>query len=91
MKPSVSVNHYLRQALRSSRPQRVREPLPLSGENVSSMIVMTRPSPVATTAEPPLTEAVAAEEQDPPAPVRPPRPQPKAQDGAQAEACTRGA
>jgi uncharacterized protein (DUF2147 family) len=57
-----------------------REPLPLSGENVSSMIVMTRPSPVATIAEPPLTEAVAAEEQDPPGPVRPPRPQPKAQE-----------
>jgi hypothetical protein len=57
-----------------------REPLPLSGENISSMIVMTRPSPVATTAEPPLTEAVAAEEQDPPGPVRPPRPQPKAQE-----------
>jgi len=63
-----------------------RQPLPLSGENVSSMIVMTRPSSVATTAEPPLTEGVAAEEQDPPAPVRPPRPQPKAQEAAQAEA-----
>jgi len=63
-----------------------RQPLPLSGENVSSMIVMTRPSSVATTAEPPLTEGVAAEEQDPPAPVRPPRPQPKAQEATQAEA-----
>ena len=62
------------------------QPLPLSGENVSSMIVMTKPSPVAFTAELPLTEVVAAEEQDPPAPVRPPRPQPKAQAAAQAEA-----
>ena len=41
------------------------EPLPLSGGNVSSMIVMTRPSPVATTAEPPLIEAATAEEQWP--------------------------
>jgi uncharacterized protein (DUF2147 family) len=63
-----------------------REPLPLSGENVSSMIAMTRPSPVATTAEPTLTNVVAAEEQDPPAPVRLPGPQPKAQAAAQAEA-----
>jgi uncharacterized protein (DUF2147 family) len=62
------------------------EPLPLSGGNVSSMIVMTRPSPVATTAEPPLTEDATAEEQDPPAPVRFPGPQPKAQGAAQAEA-----
>ena len=62
------------------------EPLPLSGGNVSSMIVMTRPSPVATTAEPPLTEAATAEEQDPPAPVRFPGPQPKAQGAAEAEA-----
>ena len=61
------------------------EPLPLSGGNVSSMIVMTRPSPVATTAEPPLTEA-ATEEQDQPAPVRFPGPHPKAQGAAQAEA-----
>ena len=37
------------------------EPLPLSGGNVSSMIVMTRPSPVATTAERPLIEAATAE------------------------------
>jgi len=62
------------------------EPLPLSGGNVSSMILMTRPSPVATTAEPPLTEAATAEEQDPPAPVRFPGPQPKAQGAAEAEA-----
>ena len=41
------------------------EPLPLSGGNVSSLIVMARSSPVATTAEPPLTEAATAEEQDP--------------------------
>ena len=37
------------------------EPLPLSGGNVSSMIAMTRPSPVATTAERPLIEAATAE------------------------------
>jgi hypothetical protein len=47
---------------------------------------MTRPSPVATTAETPLTEAVNAEEQDPPAPVRSPGPQRKAQAAAEAEA-----
>ena len=61
------------------------EPLPLSGGNVSSMIVMTSPSLVATTAEPPLTEA-ATEEQDQPAPVRFPGAHPKAQGAAQAEA-----
>ena len=33
------------------------EPLPPSGGNLSSMIMMTRPSPAATTAEPPLIEA----------------------------------
>ncbi len=58
------------------------ELLPLSDENVSSMIVMTGPSPAKT----PLTGAVAAEEQDPPTPVRPPRPQPMAQKVAQTEA-----
>jgi hypothetical protein len=41
---------------------------------------------VATTAETPLTEAVNAEEQDPPAPVRSPGPQRKAQAAAEAEA-----
>jgi uncharacterized protein (DUF2147 family) len=41
------------------------EPLPLSGGNVSSMIMMTRPSPAATTAEPPLIEAASAEGQWP--------------------------
>jgi uncharacterized protein (DUF2147 family) len=62
------------------------ESLPLSGENVSSMIVMTGPSPGATPAETPLTGAAAAEEQDPPTPVRPLRPQPRAQKVAQSEA-----
>jgi uncharacterized protein (DUF2147 family) len=61
------------------------EPLPLSGGNVSSMIVMTRPSPVATTAKTPLTEAVTAEEQDPPVPVRLPGPQRKVQAAVQAK------
>ena len=61
------------------------ESLPLSGENVSSMIVMTRPSPVPTSAETPLNSAAATEEQIPPAAVRPPRPQPRAQATAQAE------
>jgi uncharacterized protein (DUF2147 family) len=45
------------------------EALPLSGENVSSMMVMTRPAPVAPAKEPLLTEAAAdsaALEQDPP-------------------------
>ena len=41
------------------------EPLPLSGGNVSSMIAMTRPSVVATTATPSLTETTTAEEQWP--------------------------
>ncbi len=41
------------------------EPLPLSGGNVSSMIAMTRPSPVTATAAPSLTETTTAEEQSP--------------------------
>jgi uncharacterized protein (DUF2147 family) len=41
------------------------EPLPLSGGNVSSMIAMTRPSVVATTAAPSLTETTTAGEQRP--------------------------
>jgi len=58
------------------------EPLPLSGGNVSSMILMTRPLPVATTTEPPLTGAAIAES----APIRFPGPQPKAQGATVAEA-----
>jgi uncharacterized protein (DUF2147 family) len=53
------------------------EALPLSGENVSSMIVMTRPAPVAATKESPVTEAAAdpaGRDRDPPEPARVPRP-----------------
>jgi uncharacterized protein (DUF2147 family) len=41
------------------------EPVPLTGGNVSSMIAMTKPSPVATAAEPRMIEAAGAEEQWP--------------------------
>jgi uncharacterized protein (DUF2147 family) len=64
------------------------EPLPLSGENVSSMMVMTRPAPMAAPTEPLVSEAAmdpAAQEQDPPEPARVPRPKPKAQAAAQAD------
>jgi uncharacterized protein (DUF2147 family) len=50
------------------------ETLPLSGENVSSMMVMTRPAPgVAVTKESPVTEAAAdpaGRDQEPPEPAR---------------------
>ena len=41
----------------SSRPRRVQDPLPLSGENVSSMIVMTSPAAGTEATEPEVTEA----------------------------------
>jgi uncharacterized protein (DUF2147 family) len=62
------------------------EPLPLSGANVPSMIVMTSPLPMATTNKPHQTEVATAQEQDLLIPVRFPAPQPKAQGAAQAEA-----
>jgi len=62
------------------------EPLPPSGANVPSMIVMTSPSPMATTNKPHPTEVATAQEQDLLIPVRFPAPQPKAQGAAQAEA-----
>jgi uncharacterized protein (DUF2147 family) len=63
-----------------------QEPMPLSGENVSSMIVMTKPSPLAPEAAPrphassPVPVETALQEDDPaPAPVARPRPKPRAQ------------
>jgi len=60
------------------------EPLPLSGDNVSSMVVMTMPAPVAATAEPKVTEArveaTSAKDNQAapaPAPVAKTKPKPK--------------
>jgi uncharacterized protein (DUF2147 family) len=54
------------------------EPLPLSGDNVSSMIVMTMPAPPAATPEPRVTEAsVAEDDQAAPTPAPKPKPKPK--------------
>jgi uncharacterized protein (DUF2147 family) len=64
------------------------EPLPLSGANVPSMIVMTSPLPMATTNKPHPTEVATAQEQDLLIPVRFPAPQPKALGAAQAEAAS---
>jgi uncharacterized protein (DUF2147 family) len=71
------------------------EPLPLSGENVSSMMVMTNPTPAAARTEPLMTEAAAEpadqeaeaadQTQDRPVPLRPAKPKPKTQ-AAQADA-----
>jgi len=64
------------------------EALPLSGDNVSSMMVMTRPAPTTPTREPLLTEAAAESatlEQDTPEPARVPRPN-KVQAAADAPA-----
>jgi hypothetical protein len=64
------------------------EPLLLSGENVSSMMVMTRPAPMAARTEPLMSEAAmdpGAQSQDPPEPARVPRPKPKAQAAAQTD------
>jgi uncharacterized protein (DUF2147 family) len=60
------------------------DPLPLSGDNVSSMMVMTNPASAAVTLEPPATEAnlnaasVEDEQTTPaPAPAAKPKPKPK--------------
>ncbi|HET7852377.1 MAG TPA: DUF2147 domain-containing protein [Methyloceanibacter sp.] len=60
------------------------DPLPLTGENVSSMMVMTKPAPVAATpapeaAQPEVNEASveAAVDDDPPAPAAKPKPKPR--------------
>lgn len=57
------------------------EPLPLSGDNVPSMVMMTSPAPAAVKPKPKVTEAVveaAAEEQDLPAPIHAPKPRAQA-------------
>jgi uncharacterized protein (DUF2147 family) len=60
------------------------DPLPLTGENVSSMMVMTKPAPVAATpapeaAQPEVNEASveSAVDDDPPAPAAKPKPKPR--------------
>jgi uncharacterized protein (DUF2147 family) len=66
-------------------PANQPDPLPLSGDNVSSMMVMTKPAPVAATPapaaatpEPEVNEAsVAAAAEDPPAPPAAAKPKPK--------------
>lgn len=66
------------------------EPLPLSGENVSSMIVMASPSDLADPVEPEAAEAAveaSLEDESPPAPA--PKPKPKAKPKAQAEAAAK--
>ncbi len=60
------------------------DPMPLTGENVSSMMVMTKPAPVAATpapeaAQPEVNEASveSAVDDDPPAPAAKPKPKPR--------------
>jgi len=63
-----------------------QEPLPLSADNVSSMMAMTKPAPVKT-AEPKENKAAAentVEEQDTPRAARPYRARPRVQTSAQA-------
>jgi len=63
-----------------------QEPMPLSGDNVSSMMVMTEPSPLAPETAPrphaatPAPVETALQEDEPvPAPVARPKPKPRAQ------------
>jgi uncharacterized protein (DUF2147 family) len=56
------------------------DPLPLSGDNVSSMMVMTNPASAAVTPEPPATEAnlnAASVEDEQTTPAPKPKPKPK--------------
>jgi hypothetical protein len=60
------------------------DPLPLTGENVSSMMVMTKPAPAAATpapetAQPEVNEASveSAVDDDPPVPAAKPKPKPR--------------
>ena len=60
------------------------DPLPLSGDNVSSMIVMTSPAAGTEATEPEITEenvqsAAIEEEQAPPAPAPKPKAKPSTQ------------
>jgi uncharacterized protein (DUF2147 family) len=71
------------------------EPLPLSGESVPSMMVMSNPAPIAATPEPKATEAkVEAVEQDQaapaPAPAAKPKPKPKTLSADASESASAG-
>ncbi|MGB6390395.1 MAG: DUF2147 domain-containing protein [Methyloceanibacter sp.] len=66
-----------------------QEPLPLSGDNVSSMMVMTRPAPTAAASKPRVTPPAvetALQEEAPRAPASAPKPRakPRAAQAAQA-------
>jgi len=71
-----------------------QEPLPLSGENVSSMIVMTKPSAMAPAAAasqphaatPERVETALQEDDDLPVPVTKPKPKPRARSAQAAAA-----